>query len=137
MKIKIAEENASKIEELLTAAQKGCTQRLLTVADIEGFSTYMEKFLDRWQVPLKARLGCRYVYQEAICYNNYGHRAQATTVTIMRGSRDWFIMRLCREDTDVGRGSASEWFAPSYAAIEVVKSTSERLFRDKRPPMGE
>ena len=131
MKIKVCQENAEKIQEVLDKAQKGARERKAHSYQVFQARTKGEKLLDSKEVPQKYRKGFRIIYGETISCNSYNYIPRATFFTLERGSKDWFLVSAVRKDTAARRGASDMVITPSLEAGEwwKAKALEQLIYR--------
>ncbi len=91
--------NTLRIEELsevLSTIQHGCSARLFSTADITTAAKTAEEKLAEIGVPIAYRKGCRVSLSPSKPANSYRGIPEGTHIELIKGSKDWFMIRCCR-----------------------------------------
>jgi hypothetical protein len=95
--IKIDGNNRNKISELLTATQEKCDVNLLSVEQVFEFANQAETKLDEMGISVKNRNTAEFYYQPpGPMAKSYRFRQGATTILIIRKSKNWFVSEIKR-----------------------------------------
>lgn len=95
--IKITKKNREKITELINEVEGSSQVNLLSADFVFELRDRAEKKLNIIDMPLKYRSGAEYYYcPEGPYVNSYKYKQGATSITITRGIKDWFIYEITR-----------------------------------------
>jgi hypothetical protein len=95
--LKIDENNRSAIKELLESIQGKSNVNLLYVSDIIQFAEAAEETLDEMGITVKNRSGAEFYFQPAgPTALSYKFGQGATSILIIRKSKNWFIAEIKR-----------------------------------------
>jgi hypothetical protein len=98
-KMKINIKNKEKIEAILDEVQKNKSARTLGYLWVVELAEKAEKHLDDYDVPKKIRKNCVLDYFEHVNCNAYKYSYESTSISLQRGSSDWFLTICYRNST--------------------------------------
>jgi len=103
MKINI--NNKEKIEKVLAAANKGCSQRLITYKNLQDSVKETEESLIEKGIPKYLWQGLDFYIQPGAgslpkAYYNKGYFPKATSVNVSNSKTGWFLRGAYREPVD-------------------------------------
>jgi hypothetical protein len=97
MKIKVADDNLTKIWDALDKANGNAKKRVALPGDVFALATKAEQSLSGSGLPAPARVGATVVWHGAgASALAYRYKMARTCITLTRGAKDWFMTDVQR-----------------------------------------
>ncbi len=99
MSLKVNINNRPAIIEAIKVAEGRATARTISPEDLSAMINDAEKKLRALKIPKYLWKGCKVTRHPPRVANSYQYRAEGTTATLTRGSKDWYLTSIHRTTT--------------------------------------